>query len=251
MTSGGAGGGRAGQPAAARAAAIRDCLVAALAVTSGAVDATAFLALGKVFASVMTGNLVLLGVAAADHGASQAIHAAVAIAACCAGVLIGAPIAARAPERDRVWAWAVTQTLLAELCLLAAFTVGWELSPRPHGNGAQIALLVLLSAAMGMQSAAVRRLGHMSSTYLTSTLIGVMTAVATRSKPDGLARSTTALVAIALGAVAGGLLVRYAPAWLPTVVLVPFVAVTGVAVTALREPADGGQSEPPSAAATG
>ncbi len=226
-----------GANGAARTGAIRDCLVAALAATSGAVDATAFLALGKVFASVMTGNLVLLGVAAADRGATQAIHGAVAIAACCAGVLIGAPIAARAPERDQVWAWAVTQTLLAELCLLAAFTVGWELSPRPGGNVAQLALLVLLSAAMGMQSAAVRRLGHMSSTYLTSTLIGVMSALATRSKAEGLARSVTALAAIAVGALAGGLLVRYAPAWLPIAVLVPFVAVTGVAATALREPA--------------
>jgi uncharacterized membrane protein YoaK (UPF0700 family) len=237
MTSDGAGADRADQPGAARAAALRDRLVVALAVTSGAVDATAFLALGKVFASVMTGNLVLLGVAAGDHSASQAIHGAVAIAACCAGVAIGAPIAARAGQREQVWPRAVTQTLLAELCLLAAFTVGWELSPRPRGSGAQLALLVLLSAAMGMQSAAVRRLGHMSSTYLTSTLIGVISALATRAKPEGLARSVTALTAIAFGALAGGLVVRYAPAWLPIAVLAPFVLVTVIAATALGESA--------------
>ncbi|MCX3064331.1 DUF1275 family protein, partial [Streptomyces beihaiensis] len=39
-----------------------------LAGASGAVDALAFTALGTVFAGVMTGNLVLLGVAA-GHGA--------------------------------------------------------------------------------------------------------------------------------------------------------------------------------------
>jgi uncharacterized membrane protein YoaK (UPF0700 family) len=227
---------RAGGPAGARAAATRDAVVATLAMTAGAVDATAFLALGKVFASVMTGNLVLLGVAVGDHSASQAVHGAVAIAACCAGVLIGAPIAARGGARDQVWAPAVTEALLAELCLLVAFTVGWELSPRPHGNGAQLALLVALSAAMGLQSAAVRRLGQMSSTYLTSTLIGVMTALATRTRPDGLTRSVTALITLTLGALAGGLLVRFAPTWLPAVVLGPFAAATGAAALAFRKP---------------
>ncbi len=57
-------------------AGIRDVLVAALTVTTGAVDATAFLALGKVFSSVITGNLVLLGVAAGSGNAGEAIRAA-------------------------------------------------------------------------------------------------------------------------------------------------------------------------------
>jgi uncharacterized membrane protein YoaK (UPF0700 family) len=242
MTRGHAGTNPASGPATARAAAIRDALVATLAATAGAVDATAFLALGKVFASVMTGNLVLLGVAAGDHSGSQAIHGAVAIAACCAGLLVGAPLAARGRnsrggQPDQVWAPTVTQTLLVELCLLITFTIGWELSPRPHGNVAQLVLLVLLSAAMGLQSAAVRRLGPMSSTYLTSTLIAVISALATRTKLDGMARSVAALGALTLGALAAGLLVRFAPAWVPAAALAPFVAVIGVAATAFRRPA--------------
>ena len=51
-----------------------------LTITSGAVNAVSFLALGKVFSSVITGNLVLLGVAATTHSSVEAIHAGVALA---------------------------------------------------------------------------------------------------------------------------------------------------------------------------
>src|SRR5580692_5787602 len=40
---------------------IRDMLLNALAVSSGAVDAISFLALGKVFSAFMTGNIAFLG----------------------------------------------------------------------------------------------------------------------------------------------------------------------------------------------
>jgi uncharacterized membrane protein YoaK (UPF0700 family) len=42
-------------------------LAAALAFASGAMDVAAFIKLGQVFCSVMTGNLVLLGLAAARY----------------------------------------------------------------------------------------------------------------------------------------------------------------------------------------
>jgi uncharacterized membrane protein YoaK (UPF0700 family) len=213
----------------------RDALVAVLALTSGAVDATSFLALGQVFSSVMTGNLVLLGVAASNHNAGQAIHAGVAIAAFGAGVLAGAPIAARAgnrgssSERSGVWPAGVTLTLALELCLLVAFSVGWELSPASHHGTARLALLILFAAAMGLQSAAVSRLGRMSSTYLTGTLTGVLTALVTRSGQDGRRRDVSALGAVAVGALAAGLLMTVAPAWVPAAVLAPLAAATSIA----------------------
>jgi uncharacterized membrane protein YoaK (UPF0700 family) len=212
--------------------ALRDGLVTVLALTSGAVDATSFLALGQVFSSVMTGNLVLLGVAAGNHNATQAIHAGVAIAAYAAGVLAAAPLAARGgdSEQGRIWPPAVTLTLGLEFCLLVAFTIGWELSPAGHRAGLGLALLILLAAAMGMQSAAVSRLGKMSSTYMTGTLTGVLIALVTRSRPEGRWRDVTALAAVAIGALAAGLLRSAAAAFVPAVVLAPQAAVTGVAV---------------------
>jgi hypothetical protein len=40
---------------------VRDLLLNALAVSSGAIDAISFLALGKVFSAFMTGNIAFLG----------------------------------------------------------------------------------------------------------------------------------------------------------------------------------------------
>ena len=140
-----------------RPAAARDYRVVLLTITSGAVNAVSFLALGKVFSSVITGNLVLLGVAATTHSSTQAVHAGLAIAGYAAGVLMGAPLAARRSHRAGTWPASVTATLGAELIVLAGFCIGWELSAgSPHGGG-QLALLIVAAAAMGMQSAAVRR----------------------------------------------------------------------------------------------
>ena len=44
---------------------IRDILLNALAVSSGAIDAVSFLDLGKVFSAFMTGNVAFLGLRAA------------------------------------------------------------------------------------------------------------------------------------------------------------------------------------------
>lgn len=206
---------------------MRDSRVVLLTITAGAVNAVSFIVLGKVFSSVITGNMVLLGVAATTGNSGAAIHGGVALAGFSAGVLAGAPIAARGhagsdggPEAS--WPGGVTAALAAEVIVLAAFCAGWEAAQgHPHG-GAQLTLLVLLAVAMGMQSSAVRRLGQMSSTYLTSTLAGVLAGLATRKAPEGLLRSLGALVAIVAGAVAGGFLATTsAYPWLPVVILLP------------------------------
>jgi uncharacterized membrane protein YoaK (UPF0700 family) len=214
----------------------RDLRVVLLTVTSGAANAVSFLALGKVFTSVITGNLVLLGLVTATHSASEAIHAGTALGGYMVGVLAAAPLAAWRSRHAGTWPVAVTATLAAELCAMAAFCLGWELSGgRPRG-GAQLTLLVLLSAALGMQSAAVRRLGQMSSTYLTSTLLGVLAGVVTGDRPDGLGRSLGALAALAVGALIGGLLATSAYAWLPALILVPLaVVIVGAVVVARRD----------------
>jgi uncharacterized membrane protein YoaK (UPF0700 family) len=217
-----------------RPTASRDYRVVLLTITAGAANAVSFLALGKVFASVITGNLVLLGVAATTHSSIEASHAGLGLAGYAAGVLVGAPLAARPCDPARAWPASVTATLGAELIVLAGFCVGWELSDgSPHGGG-QLTLLIVLAAAMGMQAAAVRRLGQMSSTYLTSTLTGVLSGLVTRTRPEGLTRSIGALAAIVVGALAGGILARFAYAWLPVAVLLPFGAVVAGALADSR-----------------
>ena len=75
--------------------------VALLALTAGATDALSFLGLGGVFSSVMTANLVLLGLSAATHNATEyggelAAHAGFALA----GYLTGALTAGRLLRAD-------------------------------------------------------------------------------------------------------------------------------------------------------
>ena len=214
-----------------RHGAVRDGLLVLLTLTTGAVDASCFLHLGNVFSSVITGNLVLLGVAVATQSASLAIHSGVALAGYSAGVLIGAPIATRRARGGETWPLSVSVTLVAEFCVLAAFSVGWELTGGRPGSTAQVLLIAALAVAMGIQSAAVRQLGGMSTTYLTGTLTAVVTELVTRDRGPGFARSVGVLAAIVSGAVIGGLVAEHAPAWLPAAIMTPLAVVVIASIT--------------------
>jgi uncharacterized membrane protein YoaK (UPF0700 family) len=64
---------------------VRDVLLAALALAAGAVDALAWLALGKVFSAFMTGNVVFIAVGLCSHDFGLALRAGVAVGAFGAG----------------------------------------------------------------------------------------------------------------------------------------------------------------------
>lgn len=207
----------------------RDALVVVLTLTTGAVDAATFLRLGNVFSSVVTGNLVLLGIAAGRQAGSLALNGGAAIAGYAAGVLAGGALAGT-PTRDQpVWPARITVALAAELVAMAGFTSGWLLTGGRPAAGARLSLLALAAVAMGIQTAAVRRLGQMSSTYLTSTMAGLLTALALRRWPADWQRSAGTLVALVIGATLGALTATQAPAWLPVVIIVPLAVVTAVA----------------------
>jgi uncharacterized membrane protein YoaK (UPF0700 family) len=200
---------------------IRDSLLVLLTLTTGAVDVTSFLALGNVFSSVVTGDMVLLGAAAGTGRPELAVHSGVALAGYLAGVVAGAPLAARRHHATGTWPPSVTVTLAVELVILAAFSAGWELAGAHPSGGGQLALLAVLAAAMGLQAAAVRRLGQMSTTYLTSTFTAVIAGLVTGSKPDGMARSLGVLTTLIIGAIAASIVLEEARAWLPLVILLP------------------------------
>jgi len=203
----------------------RDVLVVVLTVTTGALDAVSYLRLGQVFSSVITGNLVLLGVAAGQQTATLALHAGLALAGYGTGVVAGGRLAGTPQHGQPVWPVQVTATLGAELAVLVAFSAGWlAAGGHPAGDG-QLALLVLAAAAMGMRSTAVRRLGPMSTTYLTSTLTGLLTALAISRWPAEWQRSSGVLIAIVAGAALGVVTALLSPLWVPAVVLVPLSAV--------------------------
>lgn len=223
----------------------RDGLVVLLTVTTGAVDAASFLYLGHVFSSVITGTLVLLGISVGTHNPGLALNCGVTLVSYIVGVVAGTPLAVRragrwlegwpvrrwhrATKHHEIWPSWLTVALAVEFCMLALFSVGWELtSGRPSGL-AQRLLLAAAGVAMGIQAATVRQLGEISTTYLTGTLTGMVSALATGRTPDGLRRSLGIFVALATGAVLSALITTYQPALLPIVVLTPIALVIWLA----------------------
>jgi uncharacterized membrane protein YoaK (UPF0700 family) len=200
-------------------------LVVLLALTTGAIDATAFERLGNVFASVITGNLVLLGIGAARPDGRAALFAGVALVAYAAGVLVAAPHEDQAGRDPRAWPRAARAALAGDLVLLVAVSVGWELSAGRPGETGQLLLVAAAACAMGVQSAAVRRVGPMSTTYLTSTFIGVWEAVAARRWSADENRSVAILLMALAGAAGATLLILNAPRLLPALILAPLAAV--------------------------
>jgi uncharacterized membrane protein YoaK (UPF0700 family) len=204
---------------------LRDGLVVVLALTTGAVDAVSYLRLGRVFSSIITGDLALLGISPGTGSTGQAVNAGLALAGYGLGVLAGGALA-RTPQKGQpLWPRRATATLAVELLMLAGFSGGWLSTDGHPSGGPRLVLLAVAAAAMGVQSVAVRRLGPMSTTYLSSTLIGVLQALAIRHWPSQWQRSTGVLLAFVIGALLGGLAVLRAPAALPAAVLVPLAAV--------------------------
>ena len=202
-------------------------LAAALAFTSGAMDVAAFTQLGQVFCSVMTGNLVLLGLATAHASGDLAAHTAMAFAGYIVGAALGSRVSARSSHEDVLWPAPVTAALVVELLAFTAFTVGWELTGGHPAGAWQFGLLALAALAMGLQSAAMRNIGTtLSTTYLTGTLTSAVASLATRSQPSQRNRLNVAvLVAVAAGAAAGGALLAALPMTFP---VLPVGALTGV-----------------------
>ena len=194
--------------------------VAFLAFTAGATDAISFLGLGGVFSSVMTANMVLLGLSAAQHSGALAAHTAAALAGYVTGVLI----ASRALKTDSSAGQPsrITITLAAECVILAGFTVGWEIQGGHPAGWPQLALLATAAMAMGGQSATVISLGipGISTTFMTGMLTGVLADLVTAPGRD--LRFRLVLLALLIGgAVASGFAFTEAPRLAPLVILVP------------------------------
>lgn len=207
----------------------RDVLVIVLALTTGATDATAFERLGNAFASVVTGNLVLLGVGGARGDGRLALFSGCALAGYAVGVLASAPRRRAEIEQPAVWPAGATAALVADLVLLAVVMTGWELSDGRPTSAVQALLLAGAAAAMGMQSTAVRRLGSMSTTYLTSTFIGLFEAMAARRWSGDETRSVAILAVAVGGAAAATGLILDARRVLPALLLAPLAIVILVA----------------------
>jgi uncharacterized membrane protein YoaK (UPF0700 family) len=196
-----------------RAVRLRHLLVVLLAVNSGATDAIGFVGLGGVFTSVMTGNMVLLGLSASRLDGTLALHTSAAIAFFALGCGIGARVAHLPRRGDPVWPAAVTRALVVELVAFLVFLCGWELTGGRPGEGLQLLLLVVNALGLGIQSSAIQRFGvsGLSTTYLTGTLTTVVIRLVTGQGLRDVRNSVEILLALVAGAAAGGALALHLP----------------------------------------
>lgn len=211
---------------------IRQRLVVLLAITSGATDAIGFLALGGAFTSVMTGNMVLLGLSAAQHDGTLASRTAAAIVCFVLGCAIGARIAGRPGDDNPVWPPTVTRALAVEAVVLLAYAIAWWGSGSHPRGALQLGLLVVNAIAVGIQSSTVQRFGvsGLSTTYLTGTLTTVVIHLASGRPVRDVSRSIRILGGLIGGAALAGLLVLHAAPFAPLVQLVSVGIVLGCAL---------------------
>ena len=220
-----------------------------LTFASGATDVISFTRLGNVFASVMTGNMVIFGLSLARGSVSLAAHTATAFAGYVLGVATGTRIAwfhaRRTPGAVGASPWPphTTMSFLFEFLLMAGVAAGWEVSAGRPAGATQFVILALAACASGIQSAAVTDMGlqDVSTTFLTGTLTGLVGALADPARPRPGLRRPGVLFGLVSGALLAGVLVAYAPeaALVPPLAALIVVIVAGsgnVQVPSVRVP---------------
>jgi uncharacterized membrane protein YoaK (UPF0700 family) len=226
----------------------------ALTFGSGATDVASFTRLGGVFTSVMTGNIVLWGLSAAERSVSLFSHSAVSIAGYIAGVAAGTWVGhgfkvhgngkPDEADRDSVLPAHVNWALFTELVLLAGLAVGWEVTGARPAGWVEFVLLAVTAAAMGVQASAVNEMGlaHVSTTFLTGTLTGLVSSLARpgQDTPHRVRRFGV-LIGLAAGALLSGLLVATAPRAVPALPLA--AVITALVLSAV--PLSNGEDEDP------
>jgi uncharacterized membrane protein YoaK (UPF0700 family) len=220
---------------------LRDVLLFALTLATGAVDAVSWLGLDKVFSAFMTGNFAFLAFRTAGAPGPSMPRVAAAILAFGLGALVTARIVGPTRESGLVWPRRVTVALGAVVAAELAFLAFWiSVSGHPDANAGE-RLIVVLALAMGMQTGAVFSLGVRAvfTTATTATWAVLMADVVSWSSTRSERRRLAAvIVGLFAGAMAGTFLLLHARTWAP--VLPPAVTglVVAVAAYALHPPQD-------------
>lgn len=180
----------------------------ALTFATGVVDAVGYLGLGRVFTGNMTGNVALLGMGLTGARALPVAGPLLALAgflggAATAGRVLGAP--------GQGWSRRTTGSLASVSTLLGLLALLLVLVTRP-GRGVELTVTPVLAFTMGLQAGTARAIGvrDVTTVVVTSALTGLAADswLGAGSGAD-LGRRGTAVVALAAGATAGALLLRW------------------------------------------
>ena len=193
-----------------RAPRLLGAVTVALTAAAGSLDAVTFFAFNEVFASTMTGNLILLGLDVGRGRWFATIEALLAIGGYSAGLVVGTLICGIAMRR-LPWRNAVGIALTAELALLVLIGAGWYgLDP---GEMRAVLLVAGAAVAMGVQAAALRYVGPSGTptNFLTGTVTNWISAMVELHKPRWDGNSALRVAALAVSAGLGAVIQLHAP----------------------------------------
>ncbi|WP_181785795.1 DUF1275 family protein [Streptomyces phytophilus] len=188
-----------------------DTALILLTITAGITDALSFLGLGGVFTANMTGNLVLVGMAATSDESWQEVlrgdvlRCTASFAGFALGMLAGFRLLRTRPAGSR-------RVLGAALALHVLFLAGWTATDATPGTAAGAGLITASATAMGVQTAAAKGLDRagITTTFVTGTLTSLISGLAQGDRKHAGLR-TAILAALLTGGLIGGLLLAYAP----------------------------------------
>ena len=200
-----------------------------LTVVSGLVDAASYLGLGRVFAANMTGNVVVLGFAAAGAPGFSVPASLTSLGAFLVGAVVAGRLLRHGGTRRRSLIGAVT----AEGCFSAAAAIVAFSAPTVASGWGRFTTIGLLGFAMGVRNATIRGLAvpDVTTTVLTMTLTGLAadSSLAGGDNPRA-GRRGAAVAAMLVGATVGAALELHQSVGLPLLVASVLALVSAVAL---------------------
>jgi uncharacterized membrane protein YoaK (UPF0700 family) len=183
-----------------------------LTFSTGLIDAVSYIGLGRVFVANMTGNVVLLGFAAAGVSGLSLTRALLSLAGFLIGAATGGKLGTSLASGSRRRLIIIAGSLEALLIFVAGVaSIGFDIhSAVPVYQ--LYAMIGLTALSMGLRNATVRqlRVADITTTVLTLTLTGLAadSPVAGGTNPRPV-RRIFSIVALLVGALCGAYLLRY------------------------------------------
>lgn len=181
---------------------------------TGIVDAVSYLGIGSVFTANMTGNAILLGFGIAGEYAFSISRSLLALVGFALGSAIAGRLSRTWHHTPFIWFRRMTAIEIVLLAITGVLLIGLDTGITTPDEPRRYLAIAVLSLAMGMRNATVRRLGFtdVPTTVVTSTV----TDVASDSWFGGGERRRegvrlAAIAAMVVGALVGALLVQVSP----------------------------------------
>jgi uncharacterized membrane protein YoaK (UPF0700 family) len=204
--------------------------LALLAFASGSTDVMAFLLLGSIFTSAMTGNMALLAIAVGQGRFVSALLSLLALLGFVFGVALATAIYDPRMHPARL---VLRPLFVLEIACLGGFAATWYFVDRSMQSLGLDALILLSATAMGIQGVIARHFNApgINTIVFTSTLVSiVMSVTGAIAKPDlypPVRISTIRQIGIFLVYGFGGFVAAFI-AWhrIGIIQWIPFLAVT-------------------------